>query len=148
MKSQNKLLLLKVLLLVCGLSIYSDQRAADKSSNRWKIVFFREYMDEYAKLDKPDHKGISQVLKKSFEKSEPLIPKQDKELADGVRDQVMYFRSLRDPNAIAREVKKCEDGMKKARSIWAKMASDGLKARKFVNRFYSEYSKRRKSNKK
>lgn len=144
MKFVDKVLLLGIFFNSFNLLTNQDGQA----SNKWKIVFFDEYMKGYEGLDEPNHKTISQVLKKSFEKSESLIPEQDAELAAGVRDQVKFFIGLQDPDIIDREVKKCKDGMKEAHSVWAKMASQGTKARKFVSRFYKEYAKRKKTDQK
>lgn len=129
-----------------SISLLANQDS--QSRNKWKVVFFREYMKGYDSLDNPNHKNISQVLKNSFNQAKPFIPEEDKELASGVADQVRFFVGLKDPVLIDREVKKCQNGMKEAHSVWAKMASEGTKARKFVSRFYKEYAKRKKADQK
>lgn len=142
-------LISKAILLCAFLGTVSFLANQDgQASNKWKIIFFREYMKGYEKLDDPNHKNISRVLQSSFAKSEQFIPEQDAELAAGVRDQVVFFVGLKDPVVIDREVKKCQNGMKEAHSVWAKMASEGTKARKFVSRFYKEYAKRKKADQK
>lgn len=148
MKVINKLLLFQALFFACSIFAKQEKRSAAEASKKWKIIFFKEYMKGYDSLDEPNHKNISQVLQKSFKKSEEFIPEEDADLAAGVRNQVKFFVSLKDSAAIEREVKKCKDGMKEAHSVWAKMASDGTKSRKFVSRFYKEYEKRKKGGKK
>lgn len=145
MNMLQKLLFCLSLFLVCDLYSHHKKQVLEGEEKDWKIVFFREYMKLYDDLDDLDHKGISQILQKSFAKAKGVIPEKDKDLAAGVQDQIAFFVGLKDPVVIAREVKKCKDGMKEAHGFWAKLASESMKAHKFVDRFYKEYAKRQNS---
>lgn len=135
----------KVLILCFSITIFDQMIASDaQDSPSWKVSFFTGYMKEYSALGSTSHEAIAGVLQNSFDQAAAVAPEEDQHLVDSVRGQVAYFVGLQDEEEKAQELQKCQEGMKQATSVWARLAPDAVKAHFFVSKFVEESQKRQK----
>lgn len=139
---------LKLLIMINCFYIPQIMVSSSDVKKDWKVVFFAEYMDGYQKLSSPGHKEVADVLNDSFNKALDLVQEEDQaqdqefDLVEAVRSQVTYFVTLSDEKDKTREMEKCNQGMKKASSWYARVTPAAVKAQYFVQAFYNESQKR------
>ncbi|MBI2352864.1 hypothetical protein HYV11_01305 [Candidatus Dependentiae bacterium] len=122
--------------------------SSNQPNQSWKLTFFNGYMQAYDDLESPKvgdslkHHEIVDILQKSFNHAVNFAQEKDSEIIERVRSQVDFFAGLSDAEKIEEEMKKCESGMKKAKSWFARMATPQYKAECFVKAFCDEAQKR------
>ncbi len=124
-----------------------DTTAYDTQKQNWKLTFFEGYMDRYQQLPtgSPKHPDVADILQSSFNNAIALVDEQndvEQEIVTAVGEQISYFATLQNEQEIQEEMAKCENGMKRANSLLARLMPKTKKADYFVQAFCNEHKKR------